>query len=176
MFLETHIHIPLNLGDMIQDILDDTLLQSPAEEVQLADGGLFDGRRAADLEADTLTTAERIEEPLGICLEFALIMEMDHELRGILGIADVELFGIVGDEPVDQTKADGGCPGQDREDGLQPTRLVVEVLEPTDNEILFALDAILDRMTGPNPNPCYCSNMRNDVGAHLVLAGRRWFK
>ena len=73
-------------------------------------------------------------------------MEMYHELRGILGIADVELLGIVGDEPVDQTEADGRCPGQNWENGLQPTRLVVEVLEPTDNEILFALNAVLDRM------------------------------
>ena len=112
----------------------------------MANGGLFDGRRATDLEADAFTTAERIKETLGIRLEFALIMEMDHELRGILGIADVELLGIVGDEPVDQTKADGGCPGQDRQNGLQPTRLVVEVLEPTDDEILFALNAVLDRM------------------------------
>ena len=179
MFLETHIHIPLNLGDMIQNILDDTLLQSPAEEVQLTDGGLFNRRRAADLEADALTAAKRIEEALGIRLEFALIMEMDHELCGILRIADVELLGIVGDEPVDQTEADGGCPGQDRQNSFQPTRLVVEVLEPTDNEILFALDAIFDRMTGPNPNPCCCccySNMRNDVGAHLTLARRRWFR
>jgi hypothetical protein len=34
-------------------------------------------------------------------------------------------------------------------------------------------------MTGPNPNPCCCccySNMRNDVGAHLTLARRRWFR
>ena len=145
----------------------------------MADGGLFDGRRAADLEADALTTAEGVKEPLGIGLEFALVVEMHHELRGILGVADVKLLGIVGDEPVDQAKADGRCPGQNGEDGFQPTRLVVEVLEPTDNEILFALDAILDRMTGPNPCCCcycYCSNMRNDVGTHLVLAGWRWFK
>lgn len=101
MFLETHIHIPLNIGDMIQDILDDPLLQSPAEEVQLADGGLFNRRRTADLEADAFTTAERIKETLGIRLEFAFIMEMHHELCGILRIADVELLGIVGDEPVD---------------------------------------------------------------------------
>jgi hypothetical protein len=37
------------------------------------------------------------------------------------------------------------------------------------------LDAILDRMTGPCCSYC-CPNMRNDVGAHLVLARRRWFK
>jgi hypothetical protein len=30
-------------------------------------------------------------------------------------------------------------------------------------------------MTGPSCSYC-CSNMRNDVGAHLVLARRRWFK
>ena len=146
MFLKTHIHIPLNLGDMIQDILNDTLLQSPAEEVQLADGGLFDGRCATDLEANAFTTAERIKETLGIRLEFALVVEMYHELCGVLGIADVELLGIVGDEPIDQTEADGRCPGQHRKDGFESTRLVVEVLEPTDDEILFALDAILDRM------------------------------
>ena len=112
----------------------------------MSHSSLFNGRRTADLEANAFTTAERIEEPLGIRLQFALVVEMYHELRGILGIADVELLGIVGDKPVDQTEADGGCPGQDREDGFQPTRLVVEVLEPTDNEILFALDTVLDCM------------------------------
>ena len=104
---------------------------------------------------------------------------MDHKGFAVrTHVCDVELLGIVGDEPIDQTKADGGCPGQDRQNGLQPTRLVVEVLEPTDNEILFALDAILDRMTGSDSgsDSSYCSNMRNDVGAHLTLAGRRWFK
>lgn len=120
----------------------------------MADGGLFDGGLAANLEADALTAAERIEESLGIGLEFALVVEMHHELAGGVGccigqwIAHVELFGIVGHEPVDKTEAYGGLAGQDREHLGEPPRLIVEVLEPTDNEILFALDAILEGLTG----------------------------
>ena len=106
MFLEADIHIPLNIGDMIQDILDDALFQGPAKEVQLTHSGLFDGCRTADLETDALATAKRVKETLGIGLEFALVVKMHHELRGLQGIAYVEFLGIVGDKPVNQTKAD----------------------------------------------------------------------
>ena len=104
MLLETHIHITLNIRDMIQDILDDALFKCPAEEIELPHGGLFYGRRTTNLEADSLTTTERVEETLRIGLEFALVMEVDHELGGFQWVADVEFLGIIRNEPIDQAE------------------------------------------------------------------------
>ena len=104
MLLETHIHITLNIRDMIQDILDNALFECPAEEIELLHRGLFDGCRTTNLEADTLTTTERVEETLRIGLELTLVMEVNHKLRGFQRIADVEFLGIIRDEPIDQTK------------------------------------------------------------------------
>jgi hypothetical protein len=43
VFLETHIHITLNIRDMIQDILDNTLLERPAKEIELPHGRFLNG-------------------------------------------------------------------------------------------------------------------------------------
>ena len=83
MFLETHIHITFDIRDMIQDILDNALLECPAEEVELAHGGLFDRCGAVYLETDPLSATKGIKEPLGIGLEFALVVEVHHELAGL---------------------------------------------------------------------------------------------
>jgi len=87
---------------MIQDILDNTLLKSPAEEIELTYGSLLNRLRSVNLETDALSTAERIKESLRIGLELTLVVEMDHKLRGVQWITDVELFGIIRDEPVNE--------------------------------------------------------------------------
>jgi len=151
MFPETHVHIALNVGRVRQNVADHTLLNGPAEEVELAHRRLLDRRLATDLEADALATAKRIKEALRIRLELTLVMEVDHELtrRRVFcqGIADVELLGIVRDEPVDEAEAHRARPCQNGKHLFQSPRLVVEVLEPADDEILFALDAVLHRLT-----------------------------
>lgn len=58
---ETDIHVALNVGDVVQNILDDALLYRPAEEIQLADGGFIDGLLAANLKTDSFTPAEWIK-------------------------------------------------------------------------------------------------------------------
>lgn len=55
-----------------------------------------------DLETDALSAAERIKETFGIGLELTLIVKMDHKLGGVKRITNVELFGIICDEPVNQ--------------------------------------------------------------------------
>ena len=97
---ETNIHVALNIGDVLQNILDDSFLYGPTEEIQLAHSGLLYRCMTANLEADAFATAKRIEEALGIGLEFALVMEVHHELAILLRIRDVEFLGIVRDEPV----------------------------------------------------------------------------
>lgn len=113
MLPETDIHIALNVGNMVGDVANHLFLNGPPEEVKLADGGLLNGRLTAHLEVDAFATTERVKETLTVGLEFALVMEMHHELaRGgrvtlHQGITDVELLGVVRDKPVNQTEADG---------------------------------------------------------------------
>lgn len=64
MLPETDIHVALNVGDVVQNILDDTLLNRPAEEIELADRRLLNRRFAADLEADSFAPAEGIKQSL----------------------------------------------------------------------------------------------------------------
>ena len=119
MFPETHVHIALNVSRVRQNVADHALLNGPAEEVELAHRRLLDRRLAADLEADALTAAKRIKEALRIRLELTLVMKMDHELfgAGLLceGVADVELLGIIRDEPVDEAETHGARAGQNGE-------------------------------------------------------------
>ncbi len=163
MLPETDIHIALNVGDMIGDVADHLFLNGPPEEVELANGGLLNGRLTAYLEVDAFATAEGIKESLAIGLEFALVMEMHHELaRGgrvtlHQGITDIELLGVVRDKPVNKAQTDGRCTGQYGHDLFQSPRLIVEVLEPADNEVLFALDAILEGLALRSiVHPCLC--------------------
>ena len=148
MLPETDIHITLNRNDILQDILDHALLNRPAEEIELAHRGLFDGRVAANLEADALSATKRVKEALRIGLELALVMEVHHELTGQTcvirkRVADVELLGIVRDEPVNEAETHGTAASQNGQHLFESPRLVIKILEPTDDEILFALDAAL---------------------------------
>ncbi len=147
------IHIVFNFGSVGQNVGNNTLFQGPTEKVELADGGLFDGWLTADLEANALTATEGVKEALGIRLEFAFVVKVYQVLAGCHirgfneGICHVELFGIVRNEPVNEAKTYGGSTGQNGENLLQPPRLIVEVLEPTNDEILFALNAVLECLT-----------------------------
>jgi len=151
MFPETHVHVAFNVRSMRQNVADHTLLNGPSEEVELAHRRLLNRRLAADLEADALATTKRVKEALRIRLEFALVMEVDHKLTGrrvfCQGIADVELLGIIRDEPVDEAKTHRARPCQNGQHLFQSPRLVVEVLERAGDEILFALDAVLECLT-----------------------------
>jgi len=104
---ETDVHVALDIDDVLQNIIDHTLLDGPAEEIQLAYCGLLYRCLATDLEADALSAAERVEEPLRIGLEFTLVVEMYHELAIFMCVGHVELLGIVRHEPIDQAEAYG---------------------------------------------------------------------
>lgn len=80
MLPETDIHVALNVGNMVGDVADHLFLNGPSEEVELADGGLLNGRLTADLKVDAFATAEGVKEALAVGLEFALVMEVHHEL------------------------------------------------------------------------------------------------
>ena len=80
MLPETDIHVALNVGDMVGDVVDHLFLNGPPEEVELAHRCLLNGRLTADLEVDSFTATERVKESLAVGLEFALVMEVHHEL------------------------------------------------------------------------------------------------
>lgn len=104
VFPEARIHIGLNRGDVLENVVNDSLLDGPPEEVQLTHGGLLNRRLTAHLETDPLATAKRIEESLAIGLELTLIVEMNEKLTAIEGVGHVKLLGVVRDEPIDQTE------------------------------------------------------------------------
>ena len=107
MFAETDIHIALNLLVMCENIAYHTILDGPTEEVELPDGGLLNRRLTGNLETDTLTAAERIKHPLTVSLELAFVVEVYEELSVIQEVADIELLGIICDEPVDEAETNG---------------------------------------------------------------------
>ena len=144
---ETDIHITLHIGDVLQNILDDPLLDGPTEEIQLAHRGLLNRCLATNLEADSFAAAKGIKESLRIGLEFALVMEMHHELALLMQIRYAEFLGVVCHEPVDESQTDGARTSQNRQYLFKSPRLIVEVLEPANNEILLALDTILECLT-----------------------------
>jgi len=147
MLAEASVHVRLNSLLISQNVAKDALLDRPTEEIQLADRRLINWRVAANLETNTVATAEWIKEPFGIRLELALIMKVDHELAIVHRIGHVKLLGIVRDEPVDETETDRRSATQNGQDFLQAPRLIIEILEPADNEVLLTLDTIFECLT-----------------------------
>lgn len=144
MLPEARVHVGLYRGGILQNVLKNSLLNRPPEEVQLAHGGLLDGRGTGHDETDALTTAERIEQLLAVGLELTLVLEVDDELAFVQHVGYIELLGVVCHEPLDNTKTDGCRTIQKGHDRFDASRLVVELLEPTDNVVLFALNAVLE--------------------------------
>lgn len=107
MLPEARIHIVFNLGGVLQNVVDDSFLKRPPEEVQLAHSGLLNCRLPADLERDAFATAEGIKETLAVGLELALVLEVDDELLVIQDVADVELFGVIRNEPLYDAETHG---------------------------------------------------------------------
>ncbi len=107
------IHIVFDVGCVFQDVGHYSLFDGPTEEVELAHGRLLNGWLATNLEADALTTTEGIKQSLGIRLEFAFVVEVHHILTGRCvrsfdqRVCDIKLFGVVRDEPVDETQTHG---------------------------------------------------------------------
>lgn len=154
---EARVHVALNVGGVLENVVNDAFLDGPPEEVQLAHRGLLDGRLPADLERDALTATEGVEETLAVRLELALVLEVDDELAAVQSVPDVVLFGVVRDEPLDDAEADGRRARQKGHDGLDTPGLVVEILQPADDEILLALDATLERASGRSSDRGSCS-------------------
>ena len=143
MLPETRVHIGFNRGGVFQNVGQHALLNRPAEEIQLAHGGLLNRGRTDRLKADPVATAEWIKQPLGIGLEFALVLKMDDELLAVQRITDIELLGVVCCEPFYYAEADGGGAVQKGQNLLNAAGRIVKLLEPSHDQLLFALNAVL---------------------------------
>ncbi len=138
-------HITFHIGSVLENVVDYSLLDRPPEEIELPHSGLLNRCLTAHLEADALAAAEGIKQPLRIRLELTFVVEVYGKGARSLGqgVRDIVLLAVVRDEPVDESQTDGRCAGENRYDLLESPRLVIEVLEPAYNEILFALNAAL---------------------------------
>lgn len=128
MLPETCIHIALNVGSVLENVGNDSFLECPPEEVQLTHSGFLDRRLSADLKRDAFTATEGIKETLAVGLEFTLVLEVHNELFVIEEVTDIELFGVVRDEPLDNAETHGSRTCQKRCNLLNASRLVVEIL------------------------------------------------
>jgi hypothetical protein len=89
--------------------MDDSVLDRPFEKVELTNRGLHNLFVVVG-DRDALPPAKRIESALRICLEFELVIVVDLEtvrFGGFSGVGKfvhcIIFFGVVSDEPVDNT-------------------------------------------------------------------------
>jgi len=118
MLAEARVHVRLNRLLIQQDIAENTFLDRPTEEIQLADRSLLNRIVTTNLKTDTVAAAEWVKESFGIRLELALIMEVNHELAVVHRIGHIELLGIVRHEPVNKTETDRRSTAQNGQDFL----------------------------------------------------------
>ncbi len=104
VFPEARVHVVLNSGSVLQNVGHHALLDRPPEEVELTNSGLLDLGLSVHLERNALTATERIKQTLAVCFELALVLEVDNELFVIEEVGHIELFGIIGDEPLDHAE------------------------------------------------------------------------
>lgn len=68
---------------------------------------------------------------------------MDNELFAIEEVGHVELLGVVGDEPLDYAETDRCGARQEWQNLVNAPRVIIELLQPLDDEVLLALNAAL---------------------------------
>ncbi len=144
---ETRIHIALNIGSVLQNVANNSFLKRPPEEVQLTHSGLLNLGLSVNLERNPLTAAERVKQTLAVGLQLTLVLEVNNELLAVQEVGHIELLGVVGDEPLYHAETNRCATRQKWQNLLNTSRVIVEVLEPFDDEVLLALNAALERLT-----------------------------
>ncbi len=97
------VHGALHFSKVHLNIIKDTLLQGPSEEIQLPNRGLKEGL-PRNLEHNSLTPAEGIKQFFTVCLQLRLIVRIHEELLVVKNIRDIMLLRIVRNEPVNQAQ------------------------------------------------------------------------
>ena len=140
--LGTCIHGGLNLRHVHLNIVEHTLLNRPAEEIQLPHRRLEHGL-SCDLEHDPLAPAEGIEQLLAVCLQLGLVVSIDEELLVVQDIRDVMLLCIVCDEPIYETQRNLGSSIEEFHNLLAVVTGRIEPLEAAHDQLLLTLDLTL---------------------------------
>jgi hypothetical protein len=93
-----------------------------------------------NLEVDSLTATEGIKELFAIGFELTLVICVDEELLSFKDIGCVVCLGIIGDEPINETKGESGRTEENRENLGDIRTLRIEALETLYDEFLLAVD------------------------------------
>ena len=128
MLPETRVHVALNISGVFKNVGHHTLLNRPSEKVELTNSGLLNFGLTVNLKRNALTPAKRIKQTLAVRLELTLVLEVDDELFAVQEVGHVELFGIVGDEPLNHTETDRCGARQKWQNLVNAPRVVIELL------------------------------------------------
>jgi len=107
------IHVLLDFLIMFLNVIHDTVLDGPFEEIQLSNGG-FHVFFIVIWNLDAVPTTKRVETFLAIRLEFQFVIVIHLESRGARGaghfqvIHRVVFFGVIGDKPIHNAEGNVG--------------------------------------------------------------------
>lgn len=121
------------------DVVDEIRLQSPAEEVELANRG-DEGFVARHAELNALPAAVRVEVLLVVGVELTLVGLVDDEPLPANIVGSEVLAAVLGDEPVDDAEADLGLTGQIGHNLADVRVRGIEALEAGYDELGLAID------------------------------------
>lgn len=104
LLLHCPIHLLFNILLVELDVIQNPFLESPAEEVQLADR--CEKRLVLrDLEENTLPPAERVKQLLAVRLELVLIVHIHGKLLSIQNVRGIVCLAVVRNKPVNEPQA-----------------------------------------------------------------------
>jgi hypothetical protein len=124
------------------DIIQNTLFKSPAEEIELSDGGqecLISGY----LETNALATTKGIKQFFAVGLQLVLVIHIHDEFLAIQDIGSAIRLAIIRDEPVDEAKTYLARALKKIHNFVDICASPVETLETGNNEFLLAMNLLL---------------------------------
>ena len=124
------------------DVIKDSLLESPPEEVQLAyccEEGLMLG----NLEENPLPPTKRVEQLLAVRLELVLVIHIDGKLLSAENVRSVVCLAVICYEPVDKPQAYLTGSFEEFDYLVDIGSEAVEPLETRDNEFLLTMNLLL---------------------------------
>ena len=104
LLLHCRIHLLLDILLMELDVIQNALLECPAEEVQLAYRGQ-ESLMLRHLEEDPLPPAKRVKELLAIRLELVLVVHIHGKLLAVQDVRGVVCLAVVRNKPVNEPQA-----------------------------------------------------------------------
>ena len=97
------LHVSMDIVAVLKEVVDNIVLDSPGEEVQLT-------HRGGDaMEVHTGPSAEGVKHLLAVGLEMGLVGQVNnHMLPGLGNVGHVVHLGVIGHKPVEDPEGDIG--------------------------------------------------------------------